>query len=171
MAGPSEDDSLRKPSFATPVGITPPDYSYLGTGRFPSKPNNLPGGNWAASSQTLADEKGGQSHAELADNIVQWFSTGRSETRAVPHHSEASTEQAESDYSSDGGGLRRRDSLYSVASFDWEDSEMGRNESKGADESEDLEKDTLRNMDYKQRRKHIQRIRIQFNVSSEIYSN
>ena len=102
---------------------------------------------------------------------MSWFSTSRSETKAIPHHSDVCHEDSESDYSSGGEQLRRRDSLYSVASFDWDDPDTRRSEEGKDVDGSDLEKDTLRQMDYKQRRKHIQRIRIRFNVSCKTFED
>ncbi|KAF9057691.1 hypothetical protein BJ165DRAFT_1335228 [Panaeolus papilionaceus] len=67
--------------------------------------------------------------------------------------------------------MRRGDSTYSLASMnsdiiDPDDPRVTGITAKQVDDQDDLEKNTLRQMDYKARRKHIQRIRIQFNVSS-----
>jgi hypothetical protein len=66
--------------------------------------------------------------------------------------------------------MRRGDSTFSMTSFgsdvlDPDDPRVTGMTSTQLDDQEDLEKNTLRQMDYRARRKHIQRIRIEFNVS------
>ncbi|KAF8812572.1 DUF1212-domain-containing protein [Phlegmacium glaucopus] len=67
--------------------------------------------------------------------------------------------------------MRRGDSTFSMMSFgsdvlDPDDPRLTGVKATQFDDQEDLEKNALRQMDYRARRKHIQRIRIEFNVSS-----
>lgn len=100
---------------------------------------------------------------ELAENIMDWFSIGRSGTHEIPgprhHQSNSEAETDESDSSSSETRSRRRNSIHSNGSFDSDDKEHN--------SGDDGEENALRRMDYKSRRKHIQRIRIQFNVSGK----
>ncbi|KAF9464418.1 DUF1212-domain-containing protein [Collybia nuda] len=76
-------------------------------------------------------------------------------------------------YSTPRPGIRRRDSTGSMTSIgsdilDPDDPRITGVEARYLDDPEDIEKNVLRQMDYRARRKHINRIRIEFNVSSMI---
>ncbi|KAF8205090.1 DUF1212-domain-containing protein [Pholiota molesta] len=68
--------------------------------------------------------------------------------------------------------MRKDDSTFSQTStldsefLDPDDPRVTGKEAGQVDDQEDLEKNVLRQMDYRTRRKHIQRIRIEFNISS-----
>ncbi|KAF5344133.1 hypothetical protein D9758_008820 [Tetrapyrgos nigripes] len=66
--------------------------------------------------------------------------------------------------------LRRADSAHSVSSdiLDPDDPRVTGARAQCLDDPEDLEKNTLRQMDYHSRRKHLMRVKIEFNVSSMI---
>lgn len=151
----------------SPYSITPPNYSYLA--RYNTPPNALSStqGGFEEKRPYNRDPEAGrnQKRQDLTDSIMDWYST-RSGTRGVPQPGDYDERD-----STDGHSVRRRNSLYSNASNDsdmtGEDEPRDRKESHNRRGSEeDIEKETLRQMDYKTRRKHIQRIRIQFNVSS-----
>lgn len=73
-------------------------------------------------------------------------------------------------YSTARPGMRRGDSMGSMTSagsdmLDPDDPRVTGVEAKYLDDPEDIEKNALRQMDYRARRKHLNRIRIEFNVS------
>lgn len=182
--GPNELQSSS--AYNSPYGIPPPTYSYLGT---PSRAGVLPQGFDLAQGylRSKQDSRGDAKHEQrqnqkrhdLADSILDWYSMSRSGTHEVPPQTELSREGTGSgdDYADDGSNtdndsVRKRGSGYSINSSD---SEVLHPESHGNKReyankhglTEDIEKEALRQMDYRTRRKHIQRIRIQFNISSK----
>ena len=70
-------------------------------------------------------------------------------------------------YTSARHGMRRFDSTMSTGSdfLDPDDPRVTGIEAKCLEDAEDVEKNMLRQMDYRARRKHLRRIRIEFNVS------
>ncbi|KDR83607.1 hypothetical protein GALMADRAFT_54796 [Galerina marginata CBS 339.88] len=85
--------------------------------------------------------------------------------------SQFQAQDSEYGYSTALSGMRRGYSAISQCSLDSDilepdDPRITGRYARQLDDQEDLEKNTLRQMDYKTRRKHIQRIRIQFNISS-----
>ena len=130
---------------------------------------------------TYADNEGGQTQKRqgILANMMQWYSMNNSGTHQIPSQgkpeltSQPSTfSEKEYGYSSAVNGMRRRDSTFSMTSFgsdvlDPDDPRLTGVRASQLDDQEDLEKNTLRQMDYRARRKHIQRIRIEFNVTCE----
>jgi len=129
------------------------------------------------------DNGGGQTQKRegILANMMQWYSMGNSGTHQIPsqYQPELMGRQAstfsENDYgySSAVNGMRRGDSTFSMMSFgsdvlDPDDPRLTGVKATQLDDQEDLEKNALRQMDYRARRKHIQRIRIEFNVSCEL---
>jgi len=110
----------------------------------------------------------------LLANAMDWYSTARSGTHELPGHTEYMNRRKSSRFSDMYGYSSalssRRGSDYSQCSIGSEmlepdDPVVTGKSAKQLDDQEDLEKNTLRQMDYRTRRKHIQRIRIQFNIS------
>ena len=160
--------------FDYPYGIPPPTYSYLGSS---SRPRTLSGTRLTklppaqgsnADKEDHPQPKRLQRRKDLTDSIMDWYSMSRSGTHEVPQHSDIDSTRGSSEGDSDeNAGVRRRNFRRSNASLD-SDSENfsdGRDSRRGPPSEDDSEKEVLRRMDYKTRRKHIQRIRIQFNVS------
>ncbi len=179
--GPNELKSFSV--YNGPYGIPPPTYSYLGassrTGVSPQS-SNLAQGHFRSKQDPRADTKPEQQQSQkrqdLADSILDWYSMSRSGTHEVPHQTEMSRgrtlsgDDGAGDASySDDDSVRRRGSGNSNNSSDSEgtDENHVREYSDNHETKEDEEKEALRRMDYRTRRKHIQRIRIQFNVSSK----
>jgi hypothetical protein len=112
--------------------------------------------------------------------VMDWYSKTRSGTHELPSHDPyALNDRAPSGYDSEHesstgwGRLQKGDSAFSQCTMDSElldedDPRITGKESSRVDDPEDLERHTLRQMDYKARRKHIQRIRIQFNISCKL---
>lgn len=78
-------------------------------------------------------------------------------------------------YSSARPGMRRLDSMVSMMSggsdiLDPDDPRVTGVEAKHLEDSEDIEKNVLRQMDYRARRKHLMRIKIEFNVTCVSFS-
>jgi hypothetical protein len=170
-------------SFEYPYGIPPPTYSYLGPS---SRPHAFSGarptrivpaqGEGANKAKHPGTTQRFQKRQDLTDSIMDWYSTSRSGTHELPQQSEVDSSRGSSDGdlgdedypdSDENVGVHRRNSVQSNLSLD-SDSENfsdGRSHQGGPRSDEDSEKEVMRRMDYKTRRKHIQRIRIQFNVS------
>jgi hypothetical protein len=119
-----------------------------------------------------------QKRQGILANMMQWYSMGNSGTHRIPSQDKPElTRRHPSTFSEDNygyssavNGMRRGDSTFSMTSFgsdvlDPDDPRVTGMTSTQLDDQEDLEKNTLRQMDYRARRKHIQRIRIEFNVS------
>jgi len=174
--GPNELKSFSV--YNGPYGIPPPTYSYLGTssqiGVLPQN-TNLAQGNSSSKQDPRADTKPeqrqSQKRQELADSILNWYSMSRSGTHEVPEMSRGTTllgENGAGDANySDDDSVRRRGSGNSNNSSDSEETDENNVREYSNNQKEDEEKAALRRMDYRTRRKHIQRIRIQFNVSSK----
>lgn len=163
-----------------PYGIPPPTYSYLGSSSrnatfSDSRTTRLaPAQGFRTKTNHVENTNQNQKRQDLTDSIMDWYSMSRSGTHEIPRQSDidsarGSSDGGDDDYgdSDENIGVRRRNSVQSNASFDSDgmDSNDGRNYFRGSPSEEDSEKEVLRRMDYKTRRKHIQRIRIQFNVS------
>jgi len=180
MRRPERSNAQSSSGFDYPYGIPPPNYSYLGTSSrahafSDSRRTRLPHAQGPkADEANPPGTKRFQSRNDLADSIMDWYSMSRSGTHEVPKPSDIDARQGSSDGgdegyadSDDNVGVRRQNSFRSNASLD-SDSENfsdGRNYRSGQQSEDDSENEVLRRMDYKSRRKHIQRIRIQFNVS------
>lgn len=119
-----------------------------------------------------------QKRQGILANMMEWYSTSNSGTHQIPSQSKPELTRRhpstflEDDYgySSAVNGMRRGDSTFSMMSFgsdvlDPDDPRITGMTATQLDDQEDLEKNALRQMDYRARRKHIQRIRIEFNVS------
>lgn len=171
-------------AFNHPYGIPPPTYSYLGAHpRTPAFSDSGLGLTPIPAHSLRSDDRNNAGNNRLqkrrgilTDSIMDWYSMSRSGTHEVPQQSDVDSTRD----SSDGGdsddpdseenivGVRRRGSIQSNVSFDSDgmDLETSRSyRSRRQRSDEDSETETLRHMDYKTRRKHIQRVRIQFNVS------
>ena len=119
-----------------------------------------------------------QKRQGMLANMMEWYSTSNSGTHQIPSQGKPELTRrhpstfSEDDYgySSAVNGMRRGDSTFSMMSFgsdilDPDDPRVTGMTATQLDDQEDLEKNALRQMDYRARRKHIQRIRIEFNVS------
>ncbi|PPQ99076.1 hypothetical protein CVT24_003636 [Panaeolus cyanescens] len=179
-------------SYQHPYDIPPPDSAYLSqipprsdtlqqNPSFRNRRNMAHAMEDSDNDENLHGEANEQRRNGLVSNIMDWYSMARSGTHEVPDpHSHGRPRQREYSYADsemDYGystavpSMRRADSTYSMTSMnsdviDPDDPRVTGIRAKQVDDPEDLEKNTLRQMDYKTRRKHIQRIRIQFNVSS-----
>jgi len=182
MRRPERSNAQASSGFDYPYGIPPPNYSYLGTSSRAHAPSDTRRMRFPHAQDPRADEanppgiKRFQSRNDLADSIMDWYSMSRSGTHEVPKHSDIDTGRGSSDGDDEGyadsddndnAGVRRQNSFRSNASLDSDSENLsdGRNYHSGQQSEDDSEKEVLRRMDYKARRKHIQRIRIQFNVS------
>jgi hypothetical protein len=167
-------------AFDYAYGIPPPTYSYLGsTSRAPAFSDSPLTRSNPAQGSRVDNSAGGterlQKRQDLTDSIMDWYSMSRSGTHEVPQQSDIESARRSSDggdgyYSgSDENVIRRRNSQSNVSldSDGMENSSDGKSYRGGTRSDEDSENETLRRMDYKTRRKHIQRVRIQFNVSSK----
>ncbi|CAA7259888.1 unnamed protein product [Cyclocybe aegerita] len=177
-------------SYEHPYDIAPPDYTYnrLSTPSFSAhQSSDLQRGSFIAPKDLKEQpEKAatGDAHVEqeqkrrgLLSNMMDWYSMARSGTHSIPEMTKdpgSTFSETDYGYSSalrDRGEMWRRGSAYSNASVDSEmmdpdDPRVTGVKAKQLEDQVDLERNTLRQMDYKTRRKHIQRIRIEFNVSS-----
>ncbi|PPR07201.1 hypothetical protein CVT26_012634 [Gymnopilus dilepis] len=129
-----------------------------------------------APSNTDAPGEQARKRQGLLANMMDWYSTTRSGTHQLPGHQEMmqgrdSRTLHGARYASDAPpDMGRMDSAFSQSSMT---SDVLEQDDDGADkkgarsemDEEDIEKNALRQMDYKARRKYIQRIRIQFNIS------
>ena len=119
-----------------------------------------------------------QKRQGILANMMQWYSMSNSGTHQIPSQNKPELTRrqpstfSENDYgySSAVNGMRRGGSTFSMMSFgsdvlDPDDPRVTGVRATQLDDQEDLEKNALRQMDYRSRRKHIQRIRIEFNVS------
>ncbi|KAF4619482.1 hypothetical protein D9613_005344 [Agrocybe pediades] len=185
-----DDAKYSLSSYRHPYDIPPPSNVYLQSSPITSAPNlppaNLASRKRAGSLDDLDAERAeelkpgdNEQHVHkrrgLLSNVMDWYSMARSGTHEVPHHGgfmrrRNSSRFSESEYGYSTALSRRGESNYSQCSIGSEllepdDPRITGKSAKQLDDQEDLEKNTLRQMDYKARRKHIQRIRIQFNVS------
>lgn len=123
-----------------------------------------------------------QKRQGILANMMQWYSMSNSGTHQIPSQDKPElTRRHPSTFSEDNygyssavNGMRRGDSTFSMMSFgsdvlDPDDPRVTGARTTQLDDQEDLEKNALRQMDYRARRKHIQRIRIEFNVSCKFY--
>ena len=119
-----------------------------------------------------------QKRQGILANMMEWYSTSNPGTHQIPSQDKPELTRrqpsafSENDYgySSAVNGMRRGDSTFSMMSFgsdvlDPDDPRVTGLRATQLDDQGDLEKNALRQMDYRSRRKHIQRIRIEFNVS------
>ena len=169
-------------AFNYPYGIPPPTYSYLGA--YPRTPalsdsgfgTPTPAQGSRSDDQNHAGSRRLQKRRVLADSIMDWYSMSRSGIHEVPQQSDIDSTRD----SSDGGdsddpdseenitNVRGRGSIQSNVPLNTDRMDLENSRSycsSGQRSDEDSETETLRRMDYKTRRKHIQRVRIQFNVS------
>lgn len=174
------DDVCRKYSLSSyehPYDISPPNYAHTG----PSEPASIhsfsfhnnssaaPADN-AVSPDTTFPRAGAKNKRQgMLASMMNFYSMARSGTHDDNAMSSASTTFSDPDYDH-RPGMRRDDSEYSGNSIgsdilEPDDPRMTGKTSSQLHDQGDLEKNTLRQMDYKSRRKHIQRIRIEFNVS------
>ena len=169
-------------SYEHPRDVSPPKYVYGA-----SRPGPVQR-NFAFPNNEIRHTEDGQLDAPYVEQsqrrqgflscMMDWYSMARSGTHQIPDsnrvaggHGSAFSDD-ERGYSSAVSGMRRGGSTLSQASinsdfFEPDDPRITGIHAKQVDDQEDLEKNTLRQMDYKARRKHIQRIRIQFNISCE----
>ena len=123
-----------------------------------------------------------QKRQGILANMMQWYSMSNFGTHQIPSQDKPELTRrhpstfSENDYgySSAVNGMRRGDSTFSMVSFgsdvlDPDDPRVTGARATQLDDQEDLEKNVLRQMDYRARRKHIQRIRIEFNVSCKFF--
>ena len=133
---------------------------------------------------TYGDNEGDQTQKRqgILANMMQWYSMSNSGTHQIPGQGKPElTRRHPSTFSEDNygystavNGMRRGDSTFSMMSFgsdvlDPDDPRVTGARATQLDDQEDLEKNALRQMDYRARRKHIQRIRIEFNVSCKLF--
>uniref|UniRef100_A0A8H8CL20 Threonine/serine exporter-like N-terminal domain-containing protein n=1 Tax=Psilocybe cubensis TaxID=181762 RepID=A0A8H8CL20_PSICU len=176
------DDIYRKYSLSSyqhPYDISPPTNVHTGSSEpseppsfdlfsFHNRPSARPSDD-TVSPETPWPHSGPKSNTQGMLSSMMNFYTMAKSSRAHDDNAMRST-FSDSDYE-DRPGLRRDDSEYSQCSIGSDILEpddprvTGKKLSQIHDQG-DLEKNTLRQMDYKTRRKHIQRIRIEFNVSS-----
>jgi len=173
-------------SYEHPQDVSPPKYVYGGPDVSPASrpgpvqrnfafpfPNNTEDGQLDAPYVEQSQKRQG-----LLSSMMDWYSMARSGTHQIPDSNRVAGGRGsafsddERGYSSAVSGMRRGESTFSQASmnsdfFEPDDPRITGMHAKQVDDQEDLEKNTLRQMDYKARRKHIQRIRIQFNISCE----
>jgi hypothetical protein len=95
------------------------------------------------------------------------------EKQAGMRRQDSDAESEEYGYSSARPGMRRADSGNSMTSagsdvLDPDDPRVTGVEARYLDDPEDIEKNALRQMDYRARRKHLNRIRIEFNVTCNV---
>ena len=160
-------NAIRSSSLRKNVGFSPPVHAQ----EIPTNgDNNLNEG----------DQK--QKRQGILANMMQWYSMSNSGTHQIPSQDKPELTRrhpstfSEDDYgySSAVNGMRRGDSTFSMMSFgsdalDPDDPRVTGMTATQLDDQEDLEKNALRQMDYRARRKHIQRIRIEFNVSCKFH--
>ena len=119
-----------------------------------------------------------QKRQGILANMMEWYSTSNPGTHQIPSQDKpeltrrhpSTFSEEDYGYSSAVNGMRRGDSTFSMMSFgsdvlDPDDPRVTGMTATQLDDQDDLEKNALRQMDYRARRKHIQRIRIEFNVS------
>lgn len=172
------DDIYRKYSLSSyrhPYDITPPNYAHTG----PSEPASFHSFSFHnnSASAPVDDSVGpespwprsGSKHKRqgMLASMMNFYSMAKSGRRQGNNTMQPTF--SGSDYE-DRPRLRRDDSEYSQCSIgsdmlEPDDPRMTGKTSSQIHHQGDLEKNTLRQMDYKARRKHIQRIRIEFNVS------
>ncbi|KAJ3517983.1 hypothetical protein NLJ89_g154 [Agrocybe chaxingu] len=178
-------------SYEHPYDIAPPEYAYNGPSTPSFSAHRSPG--LRRSSPVVAPEDPeeepekpatGDAHVEqeqkrrgLLSNMMDWYSMARSGTHSIPEMTKILAQpslrltmaiRVRSGTAAKCGEEGRRTSNASVDSemMDPDDPRVTGVKAKQLGDQVDLERNTLRQMDYKTRRKHIQRIRIEFNVSS-----
>ena len=176
-------------SYEHPYDIPSPERVYANdtTSLANTRPSGLRksvGFSGIAHTQGSSDEDNGgdqtQKRQGILANIMQWYSMSNPGTHQIPSQAKpeltrqsSTLSENEYGYSSAVSGMRRGDSTFSMMSFgsdvlDPDDPRLTGVRATQLDDQEDLEKNALRQMDYRARRKHIQRIRIEFNVSCEL---
>ena len=163
----NRDDSYTLASYEHPYDIPPPQNIYKGD-HTDSPEQTQPG-----------DPKHAQKRQGLLANVMDWYSMTKSGTHQLPDPSQMSRERdfglSDGSYALSTGvdSMHRNHSVFSQTSFDSDfldpdDPRVTGQRAEQVDDKGDLEKNVLRQMDYRSRRKHIQRIRIEFNVSCKI---
>ncbi|KAG6830839.1 hypothetical protein H0H92_014491 [Tricholoma furcatifolium] len=188
------DDPYKKYSLSSyehPYDIQPPPDAYAGPGVAPLnvRPRRSRGNGEAGLSQgeNPVPEYRPQEPIDPAveralkrrgipSNVLDLYALG-TRNHSEKHHGMAREySDANSDdysYSSARRGMRRKNSNASSISagsdvLDPDDPRLTGVQAKYLEDPEDIEKNALRQMDYKTRRKHLTRIKIEFNVSSMI---
>jgi hypothetical protein len=173
-------------SYEHPYDIPPPNYVHDGADVSTVSRPGLVQRGFAFQGKETSHAEGGQSdapHVEqaqkrqgLLSSMMDWYSMARSGTHQIPDSNRivrgniSAFTDDERGNSTSVSGMWRGDSTFSQTSmnsdlFEPDDPRITGIHAKQLDDQQDLEKNTLRQMDYRARRKHIQRIRIQFNVS------
>ena len=168
-------------SYEHPYDIRPPERIHSNTASANVRPSTLRKSIGFSDTGHTGDNGSDQTQKRqgVLANMMQWYSSNPG-THQI--HSQGEPEltrrqpstfsENEYGYSSAVNGMRRGDSTFSMRSFgsdliDPDDPRLTGVRATQLDDQEDLEKNTLRQMDYRSRRKHIQRIRIEFNISCE----
>ncbi|KAG5648937.1 hypothetical protein DXG03_000286 [Asterophora parasitica] len=184
------DDPYHKYSLSSyqhPYDIQPPKNTYPGPGVAPLQPRPRRGVSFSedATVREYVPEETIDPKAEralkrrgLPSNILDLYTInasnapGDAEVQAAGMRSKP-TEDDSRGYSTARFDMRRNDSMASDFStgselLDPDDPRVTGIEAKELEDPEDVEKNALRQMDYRARRKHLMRIRIEFNVTSMI---
>lgn len=158
-------------SYRHPHDISPPNYAYSGNHQYLTREISPHDTGFANIERPSPDDEQKGRRQSILTGVMDWYSPSGGhmmDSRA----SESSEDFRE--YHGKSSRMRRDDSAYSECSIgsdmlEPDDPRMTGRTSKQLDDQDDLEKNTLRLMDYKTRRKHIQRIRIQFNISCQSF--
>jgi hypothetical protein len=195
----NKDDPYAKYSFSSyqhPYDIRPPQIAYSGAGDSSMQPSQRPvprrGVSFSEERPVVCeyipdeDEEDLDPEAERAlkrrgvpSNMLDLyaFNAGNEDIEGQPRIRRRAS-NADSDayaYTSARDFMRRRDSAASTASagsdmLDPDDPRVTGVKARYLEDPEDIEKYTLRKMDYRSRRKHRRRVKIEFNVSCMRYS-
>lgn len=172
-------------SYEHPYDITPPQYAYTGSFNPTPIPRNVSFQGtpdvqvYDPKDKSGLEEYGAQKRRGILSNMMDWYTVDRSRTRQATSRNEHMNRQGSTlsdddyGYSSALRDMRRNDSMHSMISLgsdilDPDDPRVTGVKAKQLEDQDDLEKNALRQMDYRTRRKHLQRVRIEFNVSSMI---
>lgn len=179
------DHTFRKYSLSSyehPYDITPPQYVYTGPFNSNPIPRNVSFRGtpdvqvYDPKDKSGTEEYGAHKRRGILSNMMDWYALDRSRTRQATSQNESMNRQGSTQSDDDYGyssalrDMRRNDSMHSMISLgsdilDPDDPRVTGVKAKQLEDQDDLEKNALRQMDYRTRRKHLQRVRIEFNVS------
>lgn len=162
LTGENRDNPYTLASYEHPYDIPPPQGIYKG--------------DHTAEQTQPGVAKHTQKRQGLLANVMDWYSMTKSGTHQLPDPGQMSREPdfglSDGSYRLSTGvdSMHRDHSAFSQTSFDSDfldpdDPRVTGQRVEQVDDKGDLEKNVLRQMDYRSRRKHIQRIRIEFNIS------
>lgn len=169
-------------SYEHPYDITPPQYAYTAPFNSNTTPRNVSFRGtpdvkvYDPKDKSDIEESGAHKRLGILSNMMDWHALDRSRTRQATSQNEDMKRQGSTQSDDDYGyssalrDMRRNDSMHSMISLgsdilDPDDPRVTGVKAKQLEDQGDLEKNALQQMDYRARRKHLQRVRIEFNVS------